>query len=207
MAKFVNNSSISVQNRRAAAMGLNLAALCAAIVKVSEAAKAAVCRTTFGFSEGKLPSETHVGIACKISSLVGYGGGYMYGGEYATVIGGDPYVRFQHLCHWAKDYDRRNPAIFLEGNLAILRNLAEGTTLRIGKDAQESSWEEWLLKDDMWVHTLSYSEQEARWEEESLRRPVYLFSGIRAATAAELGVEADYGFHQLFDEAVRQLDE
>lgn len=204
--KFVNNNAISQTNRRAAAQGLSLAALAAAICKVSEAAKAAVDRSSFGFSEGSLPSETHVGIACKISSLVGYGGGYMYGGEYASVLGGDPYVRFQHLCHWAKDYDRRNPAGFLEGNLAILRGLMDGSTLRIGKDAQDSSYEEWKLKDGVWVHTLSYSEMEARWEEENLNRQVYLFSGIRAAVAKELKMEADYGFHGLFDEAVRLLD-
>lgn len=207
MAKFINNNTISVQNRRAAAMGFSLAAICAAIVKVSEAAKAALDRASFGFSEGSLPSETHVGIACKISSLVGYGGGYMYGGGYATVLGGDPYVRFQHLCHWAKDYDRRNPAGFLEGNLTILRGLMDGSTIRIGKDAQDSSYEEWELRQGLWVHTLSYSGLEARWEEERLNRQVYLFSGIRAAVASKLGVEADYGFHKLFDEAIISLDE
>ena len=207
MAKFVNNNAISTSTRRAAAQGLSLAALSAAIVKVSEAAKAAIDRTTFGFSEGNLPLKTNSAMACEISSLVGYGGGYMYGGGYATVIDGDPYLRFQHLCHWVREYDRRNPATFLEGNLAILRNLAEGSTLRLGYSGQESSYEEWILREGVWVHTLTYSEQEARWEEQNLNRQVYLFSGIRAAVAKELEVEADYGFHKLFDEAVRLLDE
>ena len=208
MAKFINNGVIATANRRAAAQGFNLPALAAAIVKVSEAAKAAVDRISFGFSEGSLPSKTNDQMAVAISNLVGYGGGYMYGGEYASVLGGDPYTtRFDYRTHWVRDYDKRDPKTFEEGNLAILEGLAEGTTLRIGKDAQESSYEEWVLKEGVWVHTLTYSEQEARWEEERFDRQVYLFSGIRAATAAELGVEADYGFHQLFDEAVRQLDE
>lgn len=204
--KFVNNNAIAIQNRRAAAMGLSMAALTAAITKVSEAAKAAVDRSSFGFSEGHQDLMTQEQMATTISNLVGYSGGYLYSGGYASVIGGDPYVRFQHLCHWAKDYDRRNPAGFLEGNLTILRGLMDGSTIRIGKDAQDSSYEEWELRQGLWVHTLSYSGQEAQWEEQNLDRSVYLFSGIRAAVASKLGVEADYGFHKLFDEAVCLLD-
>ena len=204
--KFTNNSAISVQNRRAAAMGFSLAAVCATIVKVSEAAKAAVCRTTFGFSEGHRDPMTQDEMATTISNLVGYSGGYMYGGGYATVLQ-YPEVRFDHLCHWSKDYDHRDPAVFVDGNLAILKGLAEGTTLRLGCSAQESSWEDWVLQEGVWVHTASYSEMEARWEEENLNRQVYLFSGIRAAVAKELKMEADYGFHRMFDEAIISLDE
>ena len=204
--KFTNNSAISVQNRRAAAQGLNMAALAAAIVKVSEAAKATVDHASFGFSEGYRDPITHEEMAEDISELVGYGGGYMYGGEYASVLQ-YPEVRFDHLCHWSRDYDHRDPSSFVAANFGRLQRLIEGSTIRIGYSGQKSLWEEWLLKDGVWVHTSSYSEQEARWEEERFDRQVYLFSGIRAAVAKELGVEDDYGFHQLFDEAVRQLDE
>lgn len=207
MAKFINNGVEATANRRAAAMGLNLVALCAAIVKVSETAKAAIDRSTFGFSEGDLPPKNHQEMSQAISEIVGYGGGYLYSGGYATIVGGDPYTRFQYRTHWVRDYDKRDPKTFEEGNLAILKNLEEGTTLRLGKSTQNSSREEWILKGGVWVHTISYSEQEARWEEERLQREVYLFSGIRAAVAAELGVEADYGFHRMFDEAVHLLDE
>lgn len=206
MAKFVNNNAISTANRRTAAQGLNLTALTAAICKVSEAAKAAIDRSTFGFSEGGLPSKTNSEMAVTISSLVAYSGGYMYGGGYATVVQ-YPEARFGYRCHWSKDYDRRDPKIFEEGNLEILKSLAEGTALRIGKDAQESSWEEWVLEKGVWVHTLSYSELLARWAEQNLNNQVYLFSGIRAAVASKLGVEADYGFHKAFDEAIGLLDE
>ena len=207
MAKFVNNSSISVQNRRAAAMGLAMAAVCAAIVKVSEAAKAALDRASFGFSEGHRDPMTQEQMAEDISELVGYGGGYMYGGEYASVLQ-YPEVRFDHLCHWSKDYDRRDPKSFIEANSGRLQRVIEGSTLRIGKDAQYHSYEEWELNGEgVWVHTLSYCSMSARWEEERFQREVYLFSGIRAAVATELGVEADYGFHQLFDEAIISLDE
>jgi len=205
--KFVNNNAISVQNRRAAAQGFSLAAVKAAIVKVSEAAKTAVDRTSFGFSEGYQDPRSQVEMAVAISNLVGYSGGYMYGGGYATILGGDPYTRFNHLIHWSRDYDSRDPATFLEGNLAILKNLPEGTTIRLGKSAQNSSWEDWVLKGGVWVNTSAYSEMEARWAEDNLRRPVFLFSGIRAAVAAELKVEADYGFHKMFDEAIVLLDE
>lgn len=204
--KFTNNSAISVQNRRAAAQGLNMAALAAAIVKVSEAAKAALDRSTFGFSEGHRDPMTNEEMAEDISEIVAYSGGYMYGGEYASVLQ-YPEVRFDHCCHWSKDYDHRDPSSFIAANFGRLQRLIEGSTLRIGKDAQHHSYEEWELRDGMWVHTISYCSMSARWEEENLNRQVYLFSGIRAAVASELGVEADYGFHQLFDEAVRQLDE
>lgn len=206
MAKFVNNSVISTANRRAAAMGLSLAAMTAAIIKVSEAAKAAIDRTTFGFSEGHRDPITHEEMAEDISEIVAYSGGYMYGGGYASVLQ-YPEVRFDHLCHWSRDYDRRDPKSFVEANFGRLQRLVEGTTLRLGYSGQYSSHEEWVLKDDMWVHTVSYCGMSARWEEERFQRETYLFSGIRAAIATELGVEADYGFHQLFDEAVRQLDE
>lgn len=205
--KFVNNNAISTANRRAAAMGLSMAALTAAICEVAETAKAAVDRSTFGFSEGSLPSKTDHEMAETISELVGYGGGYMYGGEYASVLQ-YPEVRFDHLCHWSKDYDRRDPKSFIEANFGRLQRLVEGTTLRIGKDAQDSSYEEWELKGDgVWEHTLSYCAMSARWQEQNLDRQVYLFSGIRAAVASELKVEADYGFHKLFDEAIISLDE
>jgi len=204
--KFVNNNAISTANRRAAAQGFNLPALAAAIVKVSEAAKAAVDRVSFGFSEGYLPSKTYEEMAETISELVGYGGDYMYSGGYASILQ-YPEVRFDHLCHWLRDYDRRDPSAFIAANFGRLQRLVEGTTLRIGESDQKSSWEDWLLKDDMWVHTASYSEMEARWEEENLAREVYLFSGIRAAVAKELGVEADYGFHKSFDEAIISLAE
>jgi hypothetical protein len=204
MAKFINNTATATTNRRAAAQGLNMAAMQAAIVKVSEAAKAALDCNSFGFSEGHLDPRTNEEMAVTISSLIGYGGGYMYSGGYASVIGGE--VRFNHRTHWVRDYDRRDPKVFEDGNLAILKTLTEGTTLRIGYNGQESSYEEWVLKEGVWVHTISHSEMEARWEEEHLNRQVYLFSGIRAAVAAELKVEADYGFHGLFDEAVVLLD-
>jgi len=204
MAKFINNSGIAIANRRAAAQGLSLAALTAAIVKVSEAAKAALDRTSFGFSEGHRDPITNEEMATAISNLVGYSGGYMYGGGYASVIGGE--VRFNHRTHWVRDYDSRDPATFVAGNLAILKTLEEGTTLRLGNSAQESSYEDWVLQEGVWGHTSSYSEQEARWAEQNLNRSVYLFSGIRAAVASELKVEADYGFHKLFDEAVCLLD-
>ena len=204
--KFVNNNAISTATRRAAAQGFNLPALAAAIVKVSEAAKAAVDRSSFGFSEGHRDPVTNEEMAEDISELVGYGGGYMYGGEYASVVQ-YPEVRFDHCSHWSKDYDRRDPKSFIEANFGRLQRLVEGTTLRLGKSAQESSYEEWILKEGVWVHTLNYSEQEAQWEEQNLDRSVYLFSGIRAAVATELGVEADYGFHRMFDEAIRLLDE
>lgn len=207
MTKFVNNGVIATANRRAAAQGFNLAALTAAIVKVSETAKATVDRSTFGFSEGHLDPRSNNEMATTISNLVGYSGGYMYSGSYASVIGGDPYTRFDYRTHWVKEYDRRDPKVFEEGNLAILKTLTEGTTLRIGYSGQDSSYEEWVLKDDMWVHTCSYSEQEARWEEQNLDCSVYLFSGIRAAVASKLGVEADYGFHKIFDEAIISLAE
>ena len=204
--KFTNNSAISVQNRRAAAQGLSISRLCAAICKVSEAAKAAVDRTSFGFSEGHRDPITNEEMAQTISEIVGYGGGYLYSGGYASVLQ-YPEVRFDHLCHWSRDYDHRDPSSFVAANFGRLQRLIEGSTIRIGYSGQKSLWEEWLLKDGVWVHTSSYSEQEARWEEERFDRQVYLFSGIRAAVAKELGVEDDYGFHQLFDEAVRQLDE
>ena len=206
MAKFVNNTAATQQARRAAAMGLSMAALTAAIVKVSETAKAAVDRSSFGFSEGNLPSKTHEEMAEDISEIVAYSGGYMYGGGYASVLQ-YPEVRFDHICHWSRDYDRRDPKSFVEANFGRLQRLVEGTTLRLGYSGQDSSHEEWVLKDDMWVHTLSYSGQEAQWKEQNLNRQVYHFSGIRTATAAELGVEADYGFHKMFDEAVILLDE
>lgn len=205
--KFTNNSAISVQNRRAAAMGLSLAALTAAICKVSEAAKAAVDRASFGFSEGYLPSKTHEEMAEDISELVGYGGGYLYGGEYASVLQ-YPEVRFDHLCHWSRDYDHRDPSSFVAANFGRLQRLIEGSTIRIGKDAQDSSYEEWQLNGEgVWVHTVSYCSMSARWEEERFQRETYLFSGIRAAVAEDLGVEADYGFHKIFDEAIISLAE
>ena len=205
--KFTNNSAISVQNRRAAAQGLSLAALSAAIVKVSEAAKAAVDRSSFGFSEGHRDPITNEEMAQTISEIVGYGGGYLYSGGYASVLQ-YPEVRFDHLCHWSKDYDRREPESFIEANFGRLQRLVEGTTIRLGSSAQESSYEEWELNGEgMWVHTVSYCSMSARWQEENLNRQVYLFSGIRAAVASELKVEADYGFHKLFDEAVILLDE
>jgi len=207
MAKFVNNTAVAQQNRRMAAQGYDLGRLCAAITKISEAAKAAVDRAAFGFSEGNLPFKTHEEMSQDISSCESYGGGYMYGGGYATIIGGDPYTRFQYRCHWSRDYDKRDPATFEEGNLALLKSLVEGTTLRLGYSGQNSSYEEWVLKGGVFVHTISYCGQTAQWEAENLRRRVYLFSGIRAAVAKELGVEADYGFHQTFDEAIRLLDE
>lgn len=205
MVKFVNNTATATVNRRAAAQGLNLAALTAAICKVSEAAKAAVDRSKFGFSEGNLPSKTLEEMAETISELVGYGGGCLYGGEYASVLQ-YPEVRFDHLCHWSRDYDRRDPQAFIAANFGRLQRLIEGSTLRIGKDAQDSSYEEWELKGEgVWVHTLTYCGQTARWEEENLNRSVYLFSGIHAAVASKLGVEADYGFHKSFDLAVDEI--
>ena len=204
--KFVNNNAISTANRRAAAMGLSLAALTAAICKVSEAAKAAVDRTSFGFSEGYLPSKTISEMAQTISEIIGYGGGYLYSGGYASVLQ-YPEVRFDHLCHWSKDYDRRDPSSFIAANFGRLQRLIEGSTLRLGYSGQYSSHEEWVLKDDMWVHTVSYCGMSARWEEERFQRETYLFSGIRAAVAKELEVEADYGFHRMFDEAIISLDE
>ena len=205
--KFTNNSAISVQNRRAAAQGLSLAALSAAIVKVSEAAKAAVDRSSFGFSEGHRDPITNEEMAQTISEIVGYGGGYLYSGGYASVLQ-YPEVRFDHLCHWSRDYDHREPESFIEANFGRLQRLVEGTTIRLGSSAQESSYEEWELNGEgMWVHTVSYCSMSARWQEENLNRQVYLFSGIRAAVASELKVEADYGFHKLFDEAVILLDE
>lgn len=207
MAKFINNSKTATQNRRMAAQGYNLGSLCAAITVISEAAKAAVDRSKFGFSEGNLPSKTHEEMAVAISETESYGGGYMYGGDYATIIGGDPYTRFQYRTHWSREYDKRNPATFEEGNLALLNSLAEGTTLRLGYSGQNSSYEEWELKGGQFVHTISYCGQTAQWEEQNLLRRVYLFSGIRASVAAELSMAADYGFHVAFDEAVRLLDE
>ena len=204
--KFTNNSAISVQNRRAAAQGLNMAALAAAIVKVSEAAKATVDHASFGFSEGYLPPKSNSEMAEDISELVGYGGGYMYGGEYASVLQ-YPEVRFDHLCHWSRDYDHRDPSSFVAANFGRLQRLIEGSTIRIGKDAQHHSYEEWELRDGMWVHTISYCSMSARWQEQNLDRSVYLFSGIRAAVAEDLGVEADYGFHKIFDEAIISLAE
>lgn len=205
--KFTNNSAISVQNRRAAAMGLSLAALTAAICKVSEAAKAAVDRTSFGFSEGHRDPITNEEMAQTISEIVGYGGGYLYSGGYASVLQ-YPEVRFDHLCHWSKDYDRREPESFIEANFGRLQRLVEGTTIRLGSSAQESSYEEWELNGEgMWVHTVSYCSMSARWEEERFQRETYLFSGIRAAVAEDLGVEADYGFHKIFDEAIISLAE
>lgn len=206
--KFVNNSAAAVQARRFAAQGYSMSRLCAAIVEVSEAAKAAVDRAAFGFSGGYLPSMSLVEMAVAISNLESYGGGYMYSGGYAAIVGGDPYTRFNYRCHWSRDYDMRDPKSFEEGNLALLQTLAEGTTLRLGCSGQNSSYEEWELKDGVWVHTLSYCGQTAQGEEENLRRRVYLFSGIRAAVAKELGMGADYGFHVAFDEAIiRLLDE
>lgn len=207
MAKFINNTAAATLSRRMAAQGLTISRLCAAINEVSEAAKAALDRASFGFSEGHQDPRTNEEMSCDISALEGYSGGYMYGGGYATVIGGDPYTRFNHRTHWVRDYDRRDPAVFVDGNLAILKSLPEGTTLHIGYSGQESSWEEWELRQGVWVHTSSYSEMEARWQEENLQRQVYLFSGIRAAVAEKLEVEADYGFHQAFDEAIHLLDE
>jgi len=205
--KFTNNSAISVQNRRAAAQGLNMAALAAAIVKVSEAAKATVDHASFGFSEGYLPPKSNSEMAEDISELVGYGGGYMYEGEYASVLQ-YPEVRFDHLCHWSRDYDRRDPSSFVAANFGRLQRLIEGSTIRIGKDAQDSSYEEWQLNGEgVWEHTLSYCAMSARWEEERFQRETYLFSGIRAAVAEDLGVEADYGFHKIFDEAIISLAE
>ena len=204
MAKFINNTATAIQNRRMAAQGYNLHALCAAITVISEAAKAAVDRAAFGFSEGNLPSKTHEEMAVAISETESYGGD---SGGYAAIVGGDPYTRFQYRCYWSRDYDKRDPKSFEEGNLALLNSLAEGTTLRLGHSDQNSSHEEWVLKDGVWVHTLSYCGQTAQWEEQNLRRRVYLFSGIRAAVAAELSMEADYGFHVAFDEAIRSLDE
>lgn len=205
--KFINNTAAATLSRRMAAQGLTISRLCAAITSVSEAAKATVDRTLFGFSEGDLPSKTNVEMAQTISELESYSGGYMYGGEYATVLGGDTYARFEYRTHWSREYDRRDPKSFEEGNLTLLKSLKEGTTLRIGKSAQYSSWEEWILKEKMWVHALSYCEQEAHWAEQNIDRNVYLFSGIRAAVAEKLEVEADYGFHQAFDEAIHLLDE
>ena len=207
MAKFVNNSAIATATRHAGAQGLNMAAMQAAIIKVSEAAKAALDTTSFGFSEGYLPSKNHEEMAVAISEIVGYGGGYLYAYGYAVIVDGDPYTRFDYRTHWVRDYDRRDPTVFVDGNLTLLQSLEEGTTLRIGYSGQDSSHEEWKLKDGVWVHTLSYSGFVARWDEERLQNEVYLFSGIRAAVAAEMGMEADYGFHQLFDEATILLDE
>lgn len=205
MAKFTNNSTTATVNRRIAAQGLDLNRLCATIVKVSEAAKAAVDRVSFGFTEGAYAPKTDREMAETISELVGYGGGYMYGGDYASVLQ-YPEVRFDHLCHWSRDYDRRDPQSFIAANFGRLQRLIEGSTLRIGKDAQDSSYEEWELKGEgVWVHTLTYCGQTARWEEENLNRSVYLFNGIRAAVAAQLGVEADYGFHKIFDLAVEEI--
>ncbi len=133
MAKFVNNTTTATVNRR----------------------------VSFGFTEGAYAPKTLEEMAETISELVGYGGDYLYGGEYATVVQ-YPEVLFDHLCHWVRDYDRRDPQSFIAANFGRLQRLIEGSTIRIGKDAQDSSYEEWLLKDDMWVHTLSYSEQEAR---------------------------------------------
>lgn len=206
MAKFINNTATATTNRRAAAQGLSMAALQAAICEVSETAKAAVDRTSFGFSEGHRDPITNEEMAQTISEIVGYGGGYMYGGEYASVVQYNE-VRFDHLCHWSKDYDRRDPSSFIAANFDRLQRLIEGSTLRIGRDAQHHSYEEWELRDGMWVHTVSYCSMSARWEEERFQRETYLFSGIRAAVASELKVEADYGFHKLFDEAVILLDE
>lgn len=204
--KFTNNSAISVQNRRAAAQGLNMAALAAAIVKVSEAAKATVDHASFGFSEGHRDPITNEEMAQTISEIVGYGGGYLYSGGYASVLQ-YPEVRFDHLCHWSKDYDRRDPSSFIAANFGRLQRLIEGSTLRLGYSGQYSSHEEWELKEGVWEHTLSYCAMSARWQEQNLDRSVYLFSGIRAAVAEDLGVEADYGFHKLFDEAIISLDE
>lgn len=204
MAKFTNNSAAATQARRMAAQGLDH--LCAAIVKVSEAAKASLDTSKFGFSEGFMSSKTVEEMAETISELVGYGGGYLYGGEYASVLQ-YPEVRFDHLCHWSRDYDRRDPQSFIVANFGRLQRLIEGSTLRIGKDAQDSSYEEWELKGGVWVHVLHYCSMEEKWAEQALNAPVYLFSGIRAAVADKLGVEADYGFHRMFDEAIISLDE
>lgn len=207
MAKFTNNSATATVNRRCAAQGVSLEAVIKAILAFSDEAKASLDTSKLGFSEGNLPSKTLEEMAETISELVGYGGGYMYAGEYASVLQ-YPEVRFDHICHWSRDYDDRDPSSFVEGNFGRLQRLIEGSTLRIGKDdAQDSSYEDWELKGEgVWVHTLTHCGQTARWEEENLNRSaVYLFSGIRAAVADKLGVEADYGFHKIFDLAVEEI--
>ena len=200
MAKFINNSAISTIARRAAAEGILISKIIEGIKTASEKRM-----VTSGHYESLGDSScTNEKMAEKISALESYGGGYMYGGEYAVVVGGAD--SFHYCCHSVHDYDTRHEVEFFEHNLKVVSGLMEGAEIKIGCSSDQSSWDIYLYTGEVWEHTHGFDGREYGMDSQSmLYNGCVLYSGIRADVAKECGYDLNDGFHWAFDQAVTAI--
>ena len=199
MAKFINNSKVATTARRAAAEGLSVEKMIVAIRKVStEHAK------TAGHSGTSGETLTMEQMAVKVSALESYGGGYMYCGEFAVVVGGGK--SFSYRCHSVHNYDSTQESDFYDHNLSVVASLGDGSEIKIGHSSNQSSWDVYGLKDGVWNHSSRYDgSEDAMCQAHILYSGCVLYSGIRADVAKECGYDLNDGFHWAFDQAVTAI--
>ncbi len=168
--------------------------------------KAALCRLSDNKINvmGLLPpsgSLTTDELTSRISELESYGSGYMYRHEYAVIEGSV----FHYRTHFVHDYDDRESSEFLTYNRAILWMARQNTIIRVGCDADESSYEDYQKIGDLWVSLGGYDSALVSWV-----RPQYnsygffLWEGVRSQVAAACGYKPDGDFNALFDKVVAE---
>jgi hypothetical protein len=170
-----------------------------------------ILETLRSLSEQRLPTEGLTDpsgslgleeVLKSICELESYGGGYMYGGGYASLNG--KYL-FHYRCHLVREYDNRQPLEFEEHNKKVLEAAPEGVILRIGKSAQIDSFEDYRKAGDQWVSIGGYNGTDYDCARQHMNwRGFYLWQGVRKEVAEVLGYQYDDLFHHLFDQVVEQ---
>ena len=162
--KFLNNSAISVQNRRSG-QRFKHGCFSSGYCKVSEAAKAAVDHPVLVFLRVIYPPKSNSEMA-QTSPSWWATVAVTCTGEYASVLQ-YPEVRFDHLCHWSRDYDHREPESFIEANFGRLQRLIEGSTIRIGYSGQNPYGRSGKRR-GMGTYLLLQRARSPRWEKKTL---------------------------------------
>ncbi len=199
MAKFINNSVISTIARRAYAEGMSMETVIAAIRKVSD-----VHAHTAGLYGANGSMLTNHGMANEVSEVASYHGGYMYVGGFILTSDG---TKFDHRHHSVRDYDRRSVEDFYDNNLAKVRDMKDGSTITIGNECNDTSWNVYTRTINTCPHTESYDSAERYNALASVKTVGYvLYSGIRGDVARECEYDLNDGFHWVFDQAIEAMN-